>query len=461
MSDVTFIIYRSDCGHHDTRDRKTAHTHAMKVAAKRDRVSAADKMENFKVTTSSEMARRQMQDCKLRKRLASLVGPAVSPGSHRIDPFETLAFASVRTDSLLRSPAFKKAAEPLFTVDDARSYHDLHSVFPWSMTDPGFFSALMFCTIVAETRGRITAEALTFKDDALKRLNKAISATRTATSSNCIGTIMVLTGAEYRLGNRQAHETHMAGLLEIIKLCGPSVNEGIRRGLFWQDLLGAVMSDSKRFFTHDSFEEIRWRRTSGILSQFTLPPGFGASSDLLTEELVVVLEDLQALKTSLGSADCQLSAFEIHRVQASIESRLFFLRPYAEATGPVTECCRLATYICSYCIFTDLWDGSFIPHKLAKSLGELLLGIYQDACWASHFDLLLWMLFIGAIFADAEYRQIAYIKMIQQSLSHVGLLFPDWADMKILLEDFIWFEKVFQQRCPYVWVAVKGVGEIQ
>ena len=461
MPDVTFIAYRSQRGHRDAEDRKIAHTHAMNVAAKRDRAKATNKMEHFKVTTSAEMARRQKKGCELRRRLPSLVGPAVSPGSHRIDPFETLAFASVRTDSLLRSPAFKEAAEPLFTVDNTRSYHDLHSVFPWSITDPGFFSALMFCTIVVETRGRITAEALTFKDDALRRLNKAISAAETATSSSCIGTIMVLTGAEYRLGNRQAHETHMAGLVQIIKLCNSGLNEGIRRGLFWQDLIGAVMSGSKRFFTHDSFEEIRWSRASGTLAPFMLPPGFIANSDVLTEELTVVLEDLQALKTSLGSPDCKLSAFEIHRVQASIESRLFFLQPYAEAAGYITECCRLATYICSYCVFTDLWDGSLIPHKLAKCLGKLLLEVYEDSCWASHIDLLLWMLFIGAISADAEYRQTAYIKMIQETVCHVKMLFPDWADMKALLEDFIWFENVFQHRCRYVWVAVKGVGDIK
>ena len=40
----------------------------------------------------------------------------------------------------------------------------------------------------------------------------------------------------------------MAGLVQIIKLCISGLNEGIRRGLFWQDLIGAVMSGSKRFF---------------------------------------------------------------------------------------------------------------------------------------------------------------------------------------------------------------------
>ena len=224
------------------------------------------------------------------------------------------------------------------------------------------------------------------------------------------------------------------------------------------------MSGSKRVFTHDTFSEVRWRRNADNMPKQPLQKGFLVNVSVLTLELITILEDLQALRVAVeyqnsGSRN-GLPSIEIHRVQASIESRLFFHQEQARNLGAVTECCRIATYICSYCVFTDIWDGHIVPNKLSKQLGELLLEIYLDSCWVEHLDMLFWILFVGAIFADPCYRQSTYVKMIRRVRGRVIVPFTEWEDMRRLLEDFIWFDNVYRRTCRYLWDEVKCTSEL-
>ena len=116
------------------------------------------------------------------------------------------------------------------------------------------------------------------------------------------------------------------------------------------------MSGSNRVFTHDAFEEVRWNRDDTVVRDGCLPPGFLSTERMLPLELLDVLTDLEALRASVSKPSPEHpTVYEIHRIQASIESRLFFLREETLMWGAPAESARIATFICSYCVFTDVW----------------------------------------------------------------------------------------------------------
>ena len=124
------------------------------------------------------------------------------------------------------------------------------------------------------------------------------------------------------------------------------------------------MCGSRRFFSHDTFPEIRWNRDllAGEPSS-SIPSGFLSHEDILPGELLLVLSDLEALKISVqGPKSEHPSSFDIHRIQASLESRLVHIQGVARRFGAAAEAVRLAAYVCTYCVFTDIWDVR-VPHK--------------------------------------------------------------------------------------------------
>jgi hypothetical protein len=137
------------------------------------------------------------------------------------------------------------------------------------------------------------------------------------------------------------------------------------------------MSGSTRIFTHETSPDLRWSRDPIEVSEYSLPPAFEAHLNLLPDKLLSIVEDIQSLRAFVEPSQSYgtgyLSVSQIDNMQASIESRLFFLQDETEARGPVAECCRLATYICCYALFTEIWNGSIIPMRLSAKPEKLLL----------------------------------------------------------------------------------------
>src|ERR1700761_2935215 len=70
--------------------------------------------------------------------------------------------------------AFRHAAEPLFTVDVTKRYHNVCSVVPGGLTDPAVFNAIIFSTLIMSNGGRLTPECLHYKGQAIRTLNEYV-----------------------------------------------------------------------------------------------------------------------------------------------------------------------------------------------------------------------------------------------------------------------------------------------
>lgn len=128
-----------------------------------------------------------------------------------------------------------------------------------------------------------------------------------------------------------------------------------------QDLNSSVITGSKRIVDHTTFSELQWKRDPFSLNYFILPPGFRANSHLLDDELLEILVDVHALRCirdfCLFGKDDIISMAHVDNHQASIQSRLVSLTPQSS----ISECCRLATYLCSTMIRCKVWLASTVP----------------------------------------------------------------------------------------------------
>lgn len=121
------------------------------------------------------------------------------------------------------------------------------------------------------------------------------------------------------------------------------------------------MTGSTRIVDHMTFTELQWKRDSYSPSLFRLPPGFQVRAQVLTKELVEILEDIHALsciRVFSGPSNCKpLAMANINNHQASIQSRLVGLVGHS----PILECCKLAAYLCSSMLCCQVWCALVIP----------------------------------------------------------------------------------------------------
>lgn len=297
-------------------------------------------------------------------------------------------------------------------------------------------------------------------------------------SSHCLRSRRGFTDRQYRRHSRATHEAHMQGLLKIMGLCnesGYTVNEGIKRALFWYvtlealldlkfellivcrlDLMGAVVCNSARLFSHDTFPELSWTRDP-FECMYLVPAGFKANLNVLDDRLVPILEDVYALQILLECPDFRPAIYEIDNAQAWLESRLYNLQDAMPSCSHVGRCCCLAAYIASYCLFAEVWNSHLIPGHVSTQLGQLLFHTERAPdVWDNHLGLLLWILFMGGPYAKLESSKKNFIKILRWALAQLQHACSRWEDTESILQTFIWSRHAFLKPCRDLWLEACG-----
>jgi hypothetical protein len=140
-------------------------------------------------------------------------------------------------------------------------------------------------------------------------------------------------------------------------------------------LNAAVIAGSTRVVDHTTFSELHWKRDPFSPEFFTLPSGFQAQSHLLSEGFVEILKDICALQCIRDSAlfdkEDVVSMAHIDNHQASIQSRLVDLPDFS--LSPISDCCKIAAYLCSTMLRCKIWRTSTIPVRSSRRLLAALL----------------------------------------------------------------------------------------
>jgi hypothetical protein len=208
-----------------------------------------------------------------------------------------------------------------------------------------------------------------------------------------------------------------------------------------------------RFFAHDAFDTVKlaFPAPKVLLS---IPHGFEVNAGILGFKLLEVIQEICDFRTEIESQSRvgltfdELSALDDRK--ASIEWRLTSMQD-RELNDPMKECCRLAIHICSSAIFPPFFGPSKMPTSLSQRLSQTLSQSDLDTCWNQHIDLLLWVVFIGASRAKSQSDLPVYTKALGLVLNEFGTMCATWEQTVLILETFIWSEKVFGDSCKAIW----------
>lgn len=226
-----------------------------------------------------------------------------------------------------------------------------------------------------------------------------------------------------------------------------------------QDLSSSLLVGTKRYLSHTSFPELHWMRDPYRQSFYIIPPGFEISHPQMSEDLVEILEDLNALCILLDArcmcGDLPLNAMQIDNAQASIESRLINLLAQSrvsERTQPVHEVCIYAIYACTYKLSTDIWDGSFIPSFCSSKILDLMQKTESRAEWELKPSLLLWILFVGGSFGEKPAIRLQFIALILGTYrERISKLHSTWPEAEQVLRMFVWSNRVMGASFRSFW----------
>lgn len=215
----------------------------------------------------------------------------------------------------------------------------------------------------------------------------------------------------------------------------------------------AWITGSKRIFSHDTFHELSWERQSCML--YKLPSGFLECSDIFTDKLLTIIEDIQSFQTSRDSHSfCSsdlISIYHIDNQQASIESRLHNLREQLDETDYVVDCCIIAAYLCIYVMYTSIWEGHIIPFHCSSQLLRNLQKSRFDSRWNGKEALLTWMIYLGGSFAPLGVIRSEYAVLITGTYAKpVESFSKTWNTLEKCLKRFLW-SNAFSSRCRELW----------
>lgn len=273
-------------------------------------------------------------------------------------------------------------------------------------------------------RDHFAIETLDVRGKTISALNGLIAATEKP-SAPLIGAVMILTAAACRFDDKDAYDTHSKGLEQLLELCKEQdshsgLTPAASRAVFWLDLISSICHSAPRRVSHHSLpDQPIWSRRSSPkpLSTCPLPVGFSRHQSLIPDDLLDCLQDTSELQLKMKDSAYRRDYLLLDDMQASIESRLSFQGKSCRLFGDVAEMIRLAAFICCYCCWTDTWNSNVIPSKVAKLLLRKLESTLDmdglekkpkwealNQKWQGHGDLLLWLVFVGAMVAwDKEF----------------------------------------------------------
>jgi hypothetical protein len=194
---------------------------------------------------------------------------------------------------------------------------------------------------------------------------------------------------------------------------------------------------------------------------YVVPSGFDSAMATLPVDMLVVLEDVNAL-CSLTDVRCMcghlpLNMMQIENAQAWIESRIVDLLNDYKSTGIADsqfEACLFATYLCTYQLSTCIWEGSFIPAFCTAQLLRTLQSSEKEM-WFLWSELLTWLLYIGGAFATVRRTRVHYIALILGTYrSEVHEAHKSWETLEELMKTFVWSKTAMGEKVRKFWDEV-------
>jgi hypothetical protein len=276
----------------------------------------------------------------------------------------------------------------------------------------------------------------------------------------CAGIYHCLPISQWRLGSDKIARIHLGGIEKILHTSTPKgahLSASTRRGIFWQDLNTAIVTNTPRVLSRATFPEFQWGTTFNVPWKI-LPAGFEYMRDLLGGPAIEILQDLYVLQRSsdgVGSDPNDINA--IHHMdnqQACVEARLQEnIQDMATSDGVVASI-LLAGYLFAYSLFTSVWNGYAVPQSLSSRLLGYLQLLTVDDSWRLHEHVLLWCTIIGGSLSPLGITKDQFVRLLEdQFRGSIVSATDSWPMIEPYLDNFLWSRQRFRKHGKAFWEA--------
>jgi hypothetical protein len=246
-----------------------------------------------------------------------------------------------------------------------------------------------------------------------------------------------------------------------------------RRLLFYRraELYGASLSQSEpriplmRNTLAASPKPSFWDPPSAVIG-----PGIKSlAHSSVSDDLVDILQDMSYLTAFLesfhsGSIVREESLLYFDDERSSIEFRILCLpgkkkkRHGDTEADNIEESCRIAAMIYIKTVFFQVEPTAPIHISLVDRLRIALMQTNLQLCWNNLSELLLWVLFIGATVAQRGPTRLWLLAMSKTVCSYLQK--SSWHGVKEILSNYLWSDRILEDRCRHLWLEVDGENEI-
>lgn len=354
----------------------------------------------------------------------------------------------------------QQAVEPVFSISDPYSFHDLNGAYTNAFADSAFSNALICAITLTKHNCTITPDVLHYKGLAIEHINHQI---QSSSSYECtIGAILLLVGVEWRTKSGDDAQVHLRGIEQMLRVYSSQnrfLSASVRRGIFWQDVNTAIMSAKNRVMDRATFPEFQWGRATFMVDWARLPSGFadlrgelGPSSSNQLEDIYILLQDISVLQMhsellACGKPDIK-SIHDMDNMQACIESRLIEQLQVTH-DNVLRMAVLLTAYLYTYCLFTQIWNGSSIPLRIATRLLEQLQILTCDSLEGPKRSVILWCIFVAGCLIPEGPTRTSYGVLLQLHFGDVVLASSfnaAWFAIFGTLDKFLWSQVNFGSR---------------
>ena len=188
-----------------------------------------------------------------------------------------------------------------------------------------------------------------------------------------------------------------------------------------------------------------------------------ANSLSISNDLANVLEDMSYLTAFVefphhdGSISQDSTYFDDQR--ASIEYRILAMpdeddKQHGTAKAEnIQEPCRLAALIYTNMVFRKAQPSTAIHTTLTSRLRTALVHTDLMSCWGNLGEMLLWVLFMGGAVALRGRIRSWFVSILSIVCSQ--MMIKSWHDIKKILIKYLWSDRIWEERCKYLWIEVE------
>lgn len=351
--------------------------------------------------------------------------PVEDPSHQLFDPFRTSSIDITRSVSDLLGHFSLEMAPGIIAVDIwNRSTLMKSDWFGTALSNPGFMHSLLSTIALhAYVFGKGTIDAILFhRAQAIASVNAALRTSDGISDANIGAVFNLLTVEEsLRLPTFELNEDHQAqlkihenGLHRMVELRGGlmaiNTNRILQAFLLWHSTAHAIASfqapnaSTLEYVNLASYP----RHPSGYrpivsrhLTDCCRDAGIDKSLHALVKSVLALIADLNVW---YGDAECPLDPLDIQNFACVLEcSLLLWLRENERVISPLEDalCVALLIFTVRTTEATKLQSHTHVLHHAASKRLEKALNYTMRAEWRSCPDVLLWILCIGAISAEA------------------------------------------------------------